>query len=596
MACKGCEARRRYLINGVTSAATTLHTKYIKPAREFLEAMKQQMKLGGLQQLTQRYENEDGVKFTAASRFGQDEMIIDVPVTGGGGEEKEEPKEKGAPYLWVGARMVYTPDSDMTPGQFLLMVIEPGKNQLVVDEQAAWRQVNDGATTPWLLEEHTATFTTAGVPLDISAQDTNFRAHWPWVPVGRNDYKAVASGGSLIFTKHLLRHYGIASIVVDGNPDNLIQPPHDPLGTPEQLAARVPNQYGSYGTQTLWDQVVVADPDEGGAPPTSRRPKDLEALKLLSKATGIGIPNCILPGDYIIKVMAVGVECKWSNTPFPNNYDWNENVVNYMQPMTIEVEVRVGKAPHTLTKKFTTVLSAYSEQLRDVWPFGNFTPIDVQQCVGGDNPHGPWWSQSAILANPIANAIRLTNDVPDVFVPSQTFSICNRQYWDIYVAVFQPWCAYATGSYASEVANQIYNGLVVNARRETYGPVDVPLITQAQIAAAAAVVIDSSTGEGLYHYDYPTNTFTKFAVGSYDTSLSTLDPVGAGHEVWEDIFRQQSLMACRGYAAVKLGLGSPVYDGFVHVDDPQWVQDAVLANCGCDSYGNTNAWHEVGQP
>lgn len=86
MACKGCEARRRFLIAGVTSAATVVHAKYLKPAREFLESVKQQAGFGGLQQLSQQYTNEEGVKLTASSRFGQDEMVIDVP---GGKKEKE---------------------------------------------------------------------------------------------------------------------------------------------------------------------------------------------------------------------------------------------------------------------------------------------------------------------------------------------------------------------------------------------------------------------------------------------------------------------------------------------------------------------------
>ena len=591
MACKGCEARKRFLINGVTSAATTLHAKYLKPAREFLEAVKQQMGFGGLDQLTQRYENEEGVKFTASSRFGQDEMIIDVPKPPEGPVPEEKPKEKVVPYLWVGARIVYTPTSNVTPGSFELMVMEPGNNGVLCEN---WQVGSGFSTALHLRVPSSGTYD----PLDIADQTAGFYEQRPWVPLKRLSYMAKDVNGGVsnfqYFTKRLMRHYSINFITASEL--NLIQPPHDPKETDELIAARVPSQYGSFGTETLWDQVVVCDPDEGGAKPTSMRPLDKETLGLLSEATGIAKEDCIISGNYIVKVMAVGTNCKASTVAAPYAYGWNEDLTDYPDPMTIEVEVRVGKAPNTITKRYTTVISAYSEIFRDMHPFGDFNAVNVVACIGGSNPHNTCWSQSAILANPMANSISIVNTVPDAFAPNDVpLPICARQYWDIYVAVFQPWCAYATGTYDTEAANLIYNALIDTAHQGLWGAVDAPQITEAQIAAAASGVIDPSTGEGLYHYNYATNIFTKFAAGSYNTALSTQDPVDATHEIWEDEFRWQSITACRGFAKVRFGNGED-FDSTVHVDDPAWVQEIVTANCGCLSYNDSNAWHEVGQP
>ena len=592
MACRGCEARKRFLINGITSALTTVHAKYLKPAREFLESVKQQANFGKLDQLTQRYENEDGVKFTASSRFGQDEMVIDVPhkVEEPVLEEKK-PEEKAAPYLWVGARIVYTPTSNVTPGSFELMVMEPGSNGVLCEN---WEVGSGYSTALHLRVPSSGTYD----PLDIADQTDGFYEQRPWVPLKRLSFSAkdVNSGVSntQFFTRHLMRHYSINYITASET--NLIQPPHDPKETAELIAARVPSQYGSFGTETLWDQVVVCDPDEGGAKPTSMRALDKETLKLLGEATGRSPGSCIIQGNYIIKVMAVGVNCKESTVAAPYNYGWNEDLTDYPDSMTIEVEVRVGKEPHTLTKRFTTVVSAYSEIFRDMHPFGDFNAVNIANCIGGSNPHNTCWSQSAIIANPTANTIGLVNTVPDVFAPNDVpLPICARQYWDIYVAIFQPYCAYASGSYDTEAANLVYNGLIDNARQGLYGLIDTPQITEAQIAAAANGVIHPSTGEGLYHYNYATNTFTKFAAGSYNTALSSQDPVDATHQIWEDEFRWQSITNCRGFAKVRFGNGE-AFDSTVHVDDPAWVQVDVDTNCGCLSYNDSNAWHEVGQP
>lgn len=71
--------RHRYYRNGEPSEGSTLHAPYLKPATTLMDAVKRRMQLGNLQQLAQRYVTEDGAVLTAISRFGQDEIRIDVP-------------------------------------------------------------------------------------------------------------------------------------------------------------------------------------------------------------------------------------------------------------------------------------------------------------------------------------------------------------------------------------------------------------------------------------------------------------------------------------------------------------------------------------
>src|SRR5574340_722728 len=71
--------RKRFFVNGEPVAGSTLHAQYLKPANALLGEVKRRMQLGNLQQLAQRYTTETGATLTAMSRFGQDEIRIDVP-------------------------------------------------------------------------------------------------------------------------------------------------------------------------------------------------------------------------------------------------------------------------------------------------------------------------------------------------------------------------------------------------------------------------------------------------------------------------------------------------------------------------------------
>lgn len=82
--------RKRFFVNGEPVAGSTLHAEYLKPVLKLLAEMKQRMQAGGLQQLAQRYTTEDGAVLTAMSRFGQDEIRIDVPYRQGGSVTHQE--------------------------------------------------------------------------------------------------------------------------------------------------------------------------------------------------------------------------------------------------------------------------------------------------------------------------------------------------------------------------------------------------------------------------------------------------------------------------------------------------------------------------
>ncbi len=577
MACKGCEARRRFLIAGVTTAATVAHAAFLKPVRELLEAMKNRMKLGGLNQLTQEYTNEDGVKLTASSRFGQDEMIIDVPKTEGG-EEKEEkkPTEKHAPYLWVGARVLYDTPRSESPARFTLMVIEPGQNQLVTDPLSTQWYYSSDAYLP---------------NLKLDSQDVGMAQYLG--PAGRWNYTTFDDDGQMVFTRSLLRHYGGLIFPDAAGP---ILPAHDPYGTPEGKAARVRPSSVQFPAEfeevEEWDQVVVLDPDEGGAEPTSHRAGDRQVLARLAQVTGTPIP-VVIPGDYIIKVMSIGVPCAVSSAAAPYaNYGWDEDVNSAYGNKTIEVEVRVGKEPNTIRRRFTTVLRSHSELFRDMHPFGNLHELPVH-CDMGPNPHGPWWVQTAIHANPTANTINVSAQIPDVFAPGASAQLCRRKLWDCYVQIFPPQCLYATGFYGNEAGRQIWEMIALQIRTGTVEPYSIPRRTQAEIQAAANAVIDATSGEGLYHYDPATNVFSPVPV--YDLGPDVLGSPNTDF-AWEDQFRHLSLSACRGFAKVRLGFGNPLVQDNAFVTDPPGVIEARTACEDCEAFYDTSVWIEVGAP
>lgn len=103
--------RKRFFVNGKPTTGSTLHAEYLKPATVLLGAVKQRMQIGNLQQLAQRYTTEEGATLTAMSRFGQDEIRIDVPYAPQGKRVPLAPQE-----------MIYTPRQRTIPGRGRVLI------------------------------------------------------------------------------------------------------------------------------------------------------------------------------------------------------------------------------------------------------------------------------------------------------------------------------------------------------------------------------------------------------------------------------------------------------------------------------------------
>lgn len=560
------------------SGDTHVAQEYTRDATKLLGFVKEQMGFAGLNQLSKQITLENGVVLFAASSHGQDEIRIYAPPQPKPKPSHKEEKrgEEPHPYLWVGARIMYEKSTNVPWGGFSLTVSEPGQNGIVVGQGVYWGNYLDSYSYASIAAPGDSSET----PFDVAAQDAQWATR-SWIPQGRHpnyisdratDHIAYSEYGRMAFTKHLLRSYDNLYSTNSPRMGIRVLSPHDPLGTPEQLAARTfPTGYAET-MKNLWEQVVVLDPDEGGRTPTSHRPEDREVLDILSQATGVSGVAMVLSGEYVIKVVAVGNTCAWSNVAAPNNYGWNEDCINYYDPIWIEIEVRVGKAPNTTTQRFEVEIERASEYYADLWPFGDTQGVVPQHA---DNIHRNCWWQGAILVDVLGGSIRKENYyVPDyvgtdIGCGITTPGTCKRTKWDIYVQIFQPYCAYATGSYSTEAATQVY-GLQTNARQGIYGQLSIPSRTLDQVKAAAAMVINDTTGEGLYKYDVETNIFIPVTNPPDD---ATLNYDAGSYSSWEYIYRWQSLRACRGFAKVRLGRGSAVYAGYTFAGDPADVKN-----------------------
>ncbi len=104
--------RRRFFVDGIPSAGTILHAPYIRPAQNLLAQVKQQMRDGGLSQLQRHYTNENGVTLVAASRFGLDEININVPIVDPRPQRqptREIKPDNFVPLIVVGGTVRYVP-------------------------------------------------------------------------------------------------------------------------------------------------------------------------------------------------------------------------------------------------------------------------------------------------------------------------------------------------------------------------------------------------------------------------------------------------------------------------------------------------------
>lgn len=96
--------RKRFFVNGKPVAGSVEHAPYLRVAHVLLDQVKQRMQTGSLQQLAQQYTTETGATIRALSRFGQDEIWIDVP---GIPPNEPNPRERVV-CVWLPDRFTYS--------------------------------------------------------------------------------------------------------------------------------------------------------------------------------------------------------------------------------------------------------------------------------------------------------------------------------------------------------------------------------------------------------------------------------------------------------------------------------------------------------
>ncbi len=398
--------RKRFFVNGSDQfgegAATGVldaHTQYIKPARQMLAALEADSARTGLMYQfrereqahgpvlvnTRTVESAEGTKTIRTFLTGATVRAIVSPA---GNEiwvdakthEVEElvkpvVEEDGAPYLWVGARIVGSAKELFgTNYPLIVAVFDPDGSALCTSPPLQEQPGISGTTlfggtgtgASWLYPNATAALmhTDSGLYLTTAFWNSFFWPHW-LTPASQ----AAPYTGCL-------------------------DAPYDPLVDGSQIT---PPPTGGQG-DSLWGAVAVLDPRRELAPSDTRG--------LLPNVPGVRA----LPGNYVIKVGLRDLLC---------------------QPATIEIEVRVNKAPYMIRRRYHVTCDAVSGYFRNHNLFG--APADfvidtpggpqrldeVYACEYeyGPNPHYRNWWQGAILADVVRGSI----STEPYYVPANGF-------------------------------------------------------------------------------------------------------------------------------------------------------------------------------
>lgn len=399
--------RKRFFVNGKPSAGLEMHAPYIKTARRLLAYVQNQMGVG-VRQYSQRIALEDGAKIEAHMRHGQAEIWIDVPRVGG--EKKPVKVEVKTPYLWVGARIAWERMGDgagYSPFALILSVTEPsidGKPQGIVSNVpvfqypsgsgasggAQWDGFDAANPRPpqvlpkwWSGAEPDA----EGFPVNVQASQHGLYMTAVTMPHYTTSPFAYEAPGNV--PVHAGNYLGRAAI-------------YDPL---DPTDAPAPRDMGAQSGDThfvngvpLWDAVAVLDPSPQMHPGDNRK----GVLNLRQMREALDLPSgegVIIGGNYIIKVGA--------------------SELCTSAPLEVDIEVRVLKAPDTVTQRFQVTVPYGSDLSANIHPYGEIFPDNRQFCPheSRNNPHANWW-QGAVLANPRSGAVRQES----YYVPDHGFS------------------------------------------------------------------------------------------------------------------------------------------------------------------------------
>ncbi len=510
--------RKRFFVNGETTAALAQHGQYLIPATQLLEHAK------SLNLPIARRVTETGVTLTAKTA-GCDEIWIDVPYTPPTPPVKQEkPEEEGyEPYLWVGARIAWERMPELTlpywPYQAVwagdygrsslqLFVAEPGDRGILstsplIDTTDMWYRIlgvrNDQAYIDEIAQLNQYGNSTVAVNDTETGLEHPNGLSEPGVNIGR-DWVFYTRHGMYMTAWGWSPDWNIDGFVpvfeAHTNADLIL----DPLASSTAASQRVmdANARAVEGAWPLWDAVVVMDPKPGLQPGDGRnRVRDVDGRPIIGQT---------INGQYVIKVGLRATAC--INGPFE-----------------IDLEVRVGKAPNMRRRRERLTITRGSNLIQLVKPFGwNFANIDLNPepeyfRISAENSHQANWWPGAVLAD-VANG---TLSTEPYLLPARGFggvyagdiaypcTEAEPMRFETYIFMVEPW---SSGWLREEDGTELWDraiawGLGFGTFFLGSGAFDDVMVNQAVLAEVRALATINDVMGKVFHVTW---TGTSFAV------------------------------------------------------------------------------------
>lgn len=528
----------------------------------------------------------DGSQIQVITNDGLDTLRIwsPTPSSSSSGEGEESERSTPAPYLWIGVRAKYSAGT-MPWYALQTMLIEPegaptrGFIQNGSGSRGWYTNLNaefDPAENVTLLDPtDSLAFQMQRLHDQYSGDQAAKRLedHCLALVDFSNNY------GFFYFSMNGVRLYDVNTVIQADTTGRWM--PYDPLLPADgQDGGRDFSGRGGFSVydqplpELAWDCVYVLDPfDEDGVAPCDSRPQIVAARRFLESQGMAAGEAQILPGAYALAINAFGSYQETSTragqavpgmsglTRRPH-YDYREYLVgSRFAPLTVEIEVRLGKDPDMQTFNFELTCADYDDRNANMLPFGFGAAFDPCTREGGANPHGPNWAQQTLLIDVQNATAELTEMVPTP-IGGGTYSASDVNYRD-------PVDIYLYGNYGvSQIASADYPhaagaGLFTVLEQMTAavwgGPHEINEHSAAAIQAAAAGL----TKGFVWRYDPVANSFTALplisTVDDYNYNNWT-DVNGATHAseyqpqfFWYYPYKQQSKAQCRASFGMLFG-------------------------------------------
>lgn len=553
---------------------------------------------------------DDGTKIHTITNDGHDTVRIYAASTPPSPSEKEEKEDDTKPYLWVGVRIKWDAsrtsrfgDSGVPYDGLLAFIAEPDgeggiKNGLVypspntgwsTDTQANLASGEPELEISFLGADGLSRFRVATLNEGVAEHQSLWSSQHTF-PLGVHNFSffdSVADSGSFCFSKSGLKGFDYTNA---RNYNTLVNDflPYDPmLNADEQQGER---NFGANAQAIIeesgfdalaWDTVFVIDPEEGNPvyTPTDEREGIAAANQAFYRAGMAEGDDQILPGLYLLNIGAYGEQQVISSrngeavaTLNPNIWrrtneaDFSDyRTLTSLSPMTVEVEVRLGKEPFMDIFNFELAIGGYETVARAVYPYGEDSHLtSVCQDNVGPNPHGNNWYPQTIAIDVENKTAELSNNLPDgVFVPSgfnYSVALGSRYPLEVYVhgdygvsqvsaANYADYAALTIAQMLDEMTTGIW-GPNIEIRERLYSDI---------VGAANAAAISHGF---VWLYNVQANSFTPLpivsALGDYDY---TDQPDGFGgtfpstykqHLYWFYPYRVQARRRCSKVFAVLL--------------------------------------------